>query len=141
MSDIFTKEKRSEIMSRIKGSNTKPEIAVRKILHAMGFRFRLHDKKLPGKPDIILPRHKNIIFVHGCFWHGHNCCNRSKIPDSNSQFWQNKIAANIKRDSQNIDALKALGWKTLVIWTCEKKELLEEKLKGFMNYGATEKAD
>ena len=124
-------------MSRVKGRDTKPEIAVRKILHNWGFRFRLHDKKLPGKPDIVLPRFKRVIFVHGCFWHGHPGCNRSKLPSSNISFWQAKIAANMERDIRNIEALKALGWETLVIWSCEKKEQLEDKLKRFMDYGAT----
>lgn len=124
-------------MSRIKGGDTKPEIAVRKILHGLGFRFRLHDKRLPGKPDIVLPRHKKIIFVHGCFWHGHTVCKRSKIPGSNVDFWQAKITANMERDTRNLEALKSLGWNTLVVWTCEKKNGLEDKLKGFMNYATT----
>ena len=128
-------------MSRVKGSDTKPEIAVRKLLHGWGFRFQLHKKNLPGKPDIVLPRHKRVIFVHGCFWHGHIDCNRSKLPGSNVEFWQAKIAANMERDTRNMEALKALGWETLVVWTCEKKDRLEDKLKGFMDYGDKKKAN
>lgn len=130
-------------MSRVKGSDTKPEIAVRKLLHRMGYRFRLHDKRLPGKPDVVLPRHKRVIFVHGCFWHGHTGCNRSKLPASNVSFWEAKIAANMKRDTRNIEALKEMGWQILVVWTCEagSKSLLEEKLKGFMNYGSSTEAE
>lgn len=124
-------------MSRVKGRNTKPEIAVRVILHAMGFRFRLHAKKLPGNPDVVLPRHKKAIFVNGCLWHGHTECKRSKLPSSNVEFWQNKISSNMERDIRNIQALKDLGWNVLVVWACEtrKKEILEDILKRFMGYG------
>lgn len=126
-------------MSRVKGSNTKPEIAVRKLLHAMGFRFRLHGKKLPGKPDIVLPRHRKAVFVNGCLWHGHIGCKRSKRPSSNVEFWQTKISANMERDARDNRELNNLGWKVLVVWTCEirNKELLEEKLKRFMENGET----
>lgn len=125
-------------MSHISGRNTKPEIVVRKLLHRMGYRFRLHDKRLPGKPDIVLPRHKKIIFVHGCFWHGHPDCKRAKLPTSNVDFWQAKIAGNIKRDGENIAALAKQGWKVLIVWGCEisPNGPLGEKLKGFMEYGA-----
>ncbi|WP_246399990.1 very short patch repair endonuclease [Geomonas silvestris] len=121
-------------MSRIKGSNTKPEIAVRKLLHSMGFRFRLHDKTLPGKPDIVLRRHKRIIFVHGCFWHGHEVCTRSKRPSTNSQFWDDKISKNVLRDHQVATSLKQLGWQVLVIWQCEMRDKsgLARKIDGFM---------
>lgn len=121
-------------MSRISGGNTKPEITVRKILHGMGFRFRLHVRNLPGTPDIVLPRHRKIIFVHGCFWHGHQGCLRSKRPSSNAEFWNAKIESNIERDRKNLTALAEAGWKTLVVWGCETKkpELLIEKLKNFL---------
>lgn len=121
-------------MSRISGGNTKPEITVRKIVHGMGFRFRLHVRKLPGNPDIVLPRHRKVIFVHGCFWHGHEGCPRSKRPTTNVHFWDTKIACNIERDKKNLTDLAEAGWQTLVIWGCETKkpELLIEKLKNFL---------
>ena len=121
-------------MSRISGGNTKPEIVVRKLIHAMGLRFRLHVKNLPGKPDIVLPRHRKIIEVNGCFWHGHQDCARSKRPATNVEFWDSKIAGNIERDERNKAALKEMGWQILVIWGCETKkpEQLIEKLKNFL---------
>lgn len=121
-------------MSHIPGGNTKPEIVVRKILHAIGFRFRLHVRHLPGKPDIVLPRHKKVIFVHGCFWHGHEGCSRSKRPTTNEDFWNVKIDANIKRDNNAQQDLLNAGWNVLVIWGCEikKRDKLIEKLLHFM---------
>lgn len=138
MPDIFTKERRSEIMSRISGQNTKPEIVVRKLLHSMGFRFRLHDARLQGRPDVVLPRHKKLIFVHGCFWHGHRGCKRAKLPTTNVNFWKKKISGNMVRDKKNIKTLKAQGWKVLVIWSCEisKIGMLKKNLGRFMNNGA-----
>ena len=114
-------------MSRVSGKNTKPEIAVRSLLHNLGFRFRLHRKDLPGKPDITLPKHKKVIFVHGCFWHGHKDCSRSKRPATNEQFWRNKLDKNIERDKTNVNALKKLGWEVLTVWACEVKDT--DKLK------------
>ena len=133
--DVFSKGKRSQIMSRISGKNTKPEIIVRSLLHRMGYRFRLHDKNMPGKPDIILPKHKKVIFVHGCFWHGHKDCPRSKRPSTNVEFWNKKIDGNIERDNKNIKSLENLGWKTLILWTCEIKnqDILKHKLKSFLD--------
>ncbi len=122
MSDVFTKEQRSRIMSRIAGADTKPELLVRKVLHAMGYRFRLHNKKLPGKPDIVLSRHKKVIFVHGCFWHGHEGCHRSARPASNQAFWEKKLSGNTERDKRNLLELKGLGWKVLIVWACETKD-------------------
>lgn len=124
-------------MSRITGRNTQPELVVRKLLHAMGYRFRLHDKKLPGRPDIVLARHKKVILVHGCFWHGHEGCTRSKLPSSNIEFWQKKINGNRERDQETLEAITALGWQVLTVWSCEtrNKELLTEKMKGFMEHG------
>lgn len=121
-------------MSRIRGGNTKPEIAVRSIVHRMGFRFRLHVKTLPGKPDIVLPRHGKIILVHGCFWHGHRDCPRSKRPATNADFWEAKIAGNMERDRRNKKALEDAGWRVLEIWTCEvrDRETLTEKLRTFL---------
>jgi len=125
--DVFSREKRSQIMSRVSGKDTKPELIVRSQLHKLGYRFRLHRKDLPGKPDITLPRHKKVIFVHGCFWHGHTDCRRSKRPAINKKFWDEKLDKNIKRDAENIKKLQKLGWKVLVIWTCEVHDI--NKLK------------
>lgn len=121
-------------MARIKGQDTKPEKLIRSILHRLKFRFRLHRKDLPGKPDIVLPKHKKIIFVHGCFWHGHEGCSRSKRPTSNEEFWNKKIDGNIERDKRNREALKSLGWNVSVIWQCETRKLPEliERLKNFL---------
>jgi len=121
-------------MSHISGKDTKPEILVRSLLHRMGYRFRLHKKNMPGKPDIVLPKHKKVIFVHGCFWHGHKNCPRSKRPSTNVKFWNKKIDGNIERDKKNIKSLEYLGWKTLIIWTCEIKneDALKHKLISFM---------
>ena len=117
-------------MSLIRSSNTKPELAVRKILHSLGYRFRLHKKDLPGKPDIILKRYKTVIFVHGCFWHQHKRCKRSNIPKSNTSYWKPKLERNMKRDKNHKADLKRVGWKTIVVWECEIKtiEKLEKKL-------------
>ncbi|MFP4546918.1 MAG: very short patch repair endonuclease [Fidelibacterota bacterium] len=133
--DVFSKDKRSEIMSNISDSNTKPEIIVRSILHKMGYRFRLHKKNLPGKPDIVLPKHRKIIFVHGCFWHSHENCRRSKRPSTNTKFWSKKLDSNKKRDKKILKQLKDIGWKVLIVWTCEinKIENLKNKLKMFLN--------
>lgn len=121
-------------MSRISGKDTKPEILVRSLLHRMGYRFRVHKKDLPGKPDITLSKHKKVIFVHGCFWHGHEDCPRSKRPRTNVKFWNKKIDGNIERDKKNIQSLEKLGWTTLTLWTCEIKnqEALKRKLIYFM---------
>jgi len=126
--DVFSREKRSRIMSRVSGKNTKPELTVRSLLHNMGYRFRLHRKNLPGKPDIALPKHNKVIFVHGCFWHGHIDCRRSKRPVTNKIFWHEKLDKNIERDKLNIKKLTELGWGVLVVWTCEVNDMY--KLKG-----------
>lgn len=132
--DVFSREKRSQIMSRISGKNTKPELIVRSMLHSMGYRFRLHRSDLPGKPDITLPKHKKIIFVHGCFWHGHKDCQRAKQPTTNKKFWHEKLAKNIERDTLNMQNIRALGWDILVVWTCEVKDLnqLKNRLLTFL---------
>lgn len=121
MGDVHSKETRSYNMSQIKGKNTKPELLVRKFLFAHGFRYRLHDKKLPGKPDIVLAKYKTVIFVHGCFWHGHEHCKYYSIPKTRTDWWLNKINGNITNDYKAIAALEALGWKVLVIWECGLK--------------------
>ena len=118
MSDIFSQTKRSDIMSKISSKDTKPEILVRKFLFSKGFRYRINVKTLPGKPDIVLPKYKTIIFVNGCFWHGHNC-KKGKLPSSNTDFWKEKISNNKSRDDKNSDLLVKLGWKVIIIWQCE----------------------
>lgn len=118
MSDIFSSQKRSDIMSKISGKNTKPEILVRKFLFSKGFRYRINVKTLPGKPDIVLPKYNKIIFINGCFWHGHNC-KKGKLPSSNIDFWKEKISNNKSRDDKNSDLLVKLGWKVIIIWQCE----------------------
>lgn len=118
MSDIYSKSKRSDIMSRISGKETKLGVLVRKYLFSKGFRFRKNVKELPGKPDIVLPKYKVIIFIHGCFWHGH-FCRRGNLPSSNIQFWKNKISRNISRDQDVTQKLRELGWKVIIIWQCE----------------------
>ena len=123
MVDHLTKEKRSWNMSRIRSKDTKPEVAVRSLLHRMGYRFRLHCKHLPGKPDIVLPRYNTAIFVHGCFWHGHKRCKRSNIPKSNQTYWLSKIQRNIERDRDHQKKLKGTGWNVIIIWECECKNL------------------
>lgn len=125
---------RSALMARIRSKDTKPEIAVRSLIHRLGFRFRLHRKDLPGKPDIVLARHRKIILVHGCFWHGHTCKLASK-PKSNQTYWSAKILNNQARDARNLLALQAQGWTVLELWECEVRRVsgLEEKLRNFLN--------
>ena len=128
-------EQRSRNMSAIKSKNTKPEIKVRKILHSMGYRFRLHSKDLPGSPDIVLPKYKTVIFVHGCFWHRHENCKFASTPKTRQEFWENKFKANVKRDLEIQEKIKNIGWKYFVIWECEARniESIEEKIKRFLN--------
>ena len=116
--DHLSPKKRSWNMRRIQSSNTKPEKIVRSLLHRMGFRFRINQNNLPGKPDIVLKKHSTIIFVHGCFWHGHRNCKRSNTPKTNRDYWINKIQTNVKRDKKNIRELKKQGWKVIVVWEC-----------------------
>lgn len=108
-------------MSRIKGKDTKPEMLVRKFLHAQGFRYKLHDKTLPGKPDLVLPKYKTVIFIHGCFWHGHTNCKYFTIPKTRTQWWINKINTNKANDAKAVKALRKEGWKVIVIWGCQLK--------------------
>lgn len=121
--DRLAPEKRSEVMRRVRGKNTAPELRVRKLLYQMGYRYRLHRKDLPGKPDIVLPKYRLCIFVNGCFWHQHPGCPRSTIPASNVGFWEAKLARTRERDRQNIAELSKLGWRTLVVWECETKNI------------------
>ena len=130
MTDIYSKNKRSGIMSKISGKETKYEILVRKFLFRKGFRYRKNDKRLPGRPDIVLPKYKTIIFIHGCFWHGHHC-KAGKLPETNKEFWENKINSNIERDKKNQHKLEKLGWKIIIIWQCKLKNkiMITKKLK------------
>ena len=120
--DVHTKKQRSFNMSRIRGKDTKPEMVVRSMVHRMGFRYRLHQKNLPGKPDIVLTRHRKIIMVHGCFWHMHNCRYGRVVPKTNAKFWQEKRAATVARDKRNLRQLRKDGWKVLTIWECQIKK-------------------
>ena len=130
MADLLTSTQRSHCMSRIRGKNTKPEILVRKGLHARGFRFRLHNKKLPGSPDIVLPKYGVAIMVNGCFWHGHKGCRYATKPKTNIEFWEAKIARNRHRDEVTTAHLEALGWTVITIWECELRtsSLLDDRL-------------
>lgn len=119
--DIVDSVKRSQMMSNIKGKNTKPEIIVRRYLHAVGFRFRLHSKGLPGCPDLVLKKYRLIIFVHGCFWHRHEGCAYKTMPSSQTEFWEKKFSKNVERDNRQIDELLHSGWRVLVIWECGVK--------------------
>ena len=132
--DKISPEQRSRNMAQVKGKDTKPEKLVRSILHGMGYRFRLYSKLLPGKPDIVLPKYKAVVFVHGCFWHGHDGCKRATIPETRPEFWHDKITGNKERDSRNIAALENLGYRCLVVWQCELKgvELLKQRLSDFL---------
>lgn len=121
MADVHDKATRSYNMSRIRGKDTKPEMLVRRFLHSHGFRYRLHDKKLPGKPDIILPKYKTVIFIHGCFWHGHKGCSYFVVPKTRTEWWLEKIMSNVKRDEDNLWRLKAEGWRVISIFECELK--------------------
>jgi DNA mismatch endonuclease (patch repair protein) len=129
--DIFTKEKRSAIMSRVRSANTSPEIRVRRILHQLGYRFRLHRRDLPGTPDIVLPAHHSVILVHGCFWHRHDGCSDASMPNTRIGFWKEKFTENVNRDAKKTAALLALGWKVLIVWECELRNegVLAERLQ------------
>lgn len=122
MADVFSSEKRSQIMAAVKDRNTKPELRVRSAVHRLGYRYRLHDPKLPGKPDLVLKRHRKVIFVHGCFWHQHPDCKHAERPTSNVTYWHQKLDRNTQRDAKNIALLERLGWDTLVIWECETRD-------------------
>ncbi|HNR16724.1 MAG TPA: DNA mismatch endonuclease Vsr [Chitinophagaceae bacterium] len=119
MADVHDKKTRSYNMSQIKATNTKPEILVRKFLHANSFRYSLHKKTLPGKPDIVLPKYKTIIFIHGCFWHGHKNCKYFVVPKTRTQWWLDKINTNKANDAKAVKALKKEGWKIITIWECK----------------------
>lgn len=126
MADIWQEAKRSEVMSLIRSKNTKPERIVRSVLHRRGYRFRLHRRDLPGQPDIVLPRYRTAIFVHGCFWHSHRNCRDGRVPQSNERYWRPKLELNARRDEQTLATLEKGGWNTLVVWECEVERNLPE---------------
>lgn len=121
MADIVSSEKRSKMMSGIRGKDTKPETLIRKELFRRGYRYRIHDKRITGKPDLVLPKYNVVVFVHGCYWHGHENCKLFRLPKSNTEFWAQKISGNIERDKKHITALLDDGWRVLVIWECSVK--------------------
>ena len=139
MPDIFAPEKRHEIMQNVKTKNTAPEIKLRSLLHKNGFRFRVNRKDLPGKPDIVLPKYRAVIFVHGCFWHGHDCP-RGQRPQTNADFWNQKIDRNVIRDKSDVSLLESLGWRVLIVWECEIKKknetVLLSRVKEFLLHSA-----
>ena len=130
MTDIFDSKRRSELMAGIRGRDTSPELKVRRVAHRMGLRFRLHRKDLPGRPDLVFPRHRLVVFVHGCFWHRHAGCRHASTPKTRIAFWTAKFAANVARDVRQEEALRSLGWRVLVIWECETrhKAVVERRL-------------
>ncbi|RZI40763.1 DNA mismatch endonuclease Vsr [Herbaspirillum sp. HC18] len=117
-----TSPTRSALMSRVRSSNTAPEMAVRSVLHRLGFRFRIHVKKLPGTPDIVLPKYRTVIFVHGCFWHQHPLCKKATRPKTNKEFWNEKLTSNVDRFNRQSQELNKLGWKVLTVWECQTYE-------------------
>jgi DNA mismatch endonuclease (patch repair protein) len=133
MVDTLSPEARSERMSRIRGKHTVPELVVRRLLHGLGYRFRLHRKGLPGSPDLVFPGRKKVVFVHGCYWHGHEC-KWGRLPKSNIEFWQDKVARNQARDARNLTDLAAAGWSAFVVWQCQTKDppALAKVLKRFL---------
>lgn len=122
--DTLTTSERSARMALIRSKNTKPEREIRKLLHALGFRFRLHVRNLPGRPDIVFPGRKKVLLVHGCFWHAHKSCKVANLPKSRRSFWKSKFARNTQRDSENLRALASQGWDVLVVWECETRNVL-----------------
>lgn len=131
MADVVDKATRSRMMAGIQGKDTKPELLVRKYLHSRGLRYRLHAKELPGKPDLVFPKYKAIVFVHGCFWHGHNC-KLFKFPATRPMFWKNKIAANIARDELVQKKLTESGWRVGIVWECALKGKLKNEIELLM---------
>lgn len=130
----MTSEQRSRIMRAVKGENTAPEMAVRRLVHGMGYRYRLHRRGLPGKPDLVFAGRRKVIFVHGCFWHGHACKRGRRVPKANRDYWTRKIARNRERDQEHLAALRAAKWRALVIWECEVEHAdTEQRLRRFLD--------
>jgi DNA mismatch endonuclease (patch repair protein) len=134
MADRLTEKQRSSLMSRIRTKHTEPELKVRSAAHGAGYRYALHRKDLPGNPDIVLPRFKSVVFVHGCFWHQHKGCRKSTLPTTRGEFWAAKLSRNVDRDTENELRLRRAGWRVLVIWECETKarQTITRKLKRFL---------
>lgn len=139
MVDIVDKATRSRMMAGIRGRDTKPEMLLRKALHRRGFRFRLHARDVPGRPDLLLPRYRAAIFVHGCFWHRHNGCRYSTTPATNPEFWQRKFDSNVERDQRDLKALEAAGWRVAIVWECGFKSIggnaMADILAGWLTSG------
>ncbi|MGE5563557.1 MAG: very short patch repair endonuclease [Bacillota bacterium] len=142
MTDTLTRKERSARMARVRGRDTKPEMVVRRLVHGLGFRYRLHDRRLPGAPDLVFKSRRKAIFIHGCFWHRHSdpCCKLARMPKSKLEFWRPKLEGNRERDLRNQSELDAIGWKYLVVWECElgHREQLENKLLAFLTEGDPE---
>jgi len=141
LADTLTPEARSAHMRRVRGADTLPERTVRAVLHASGFRFRLHRKDLPGRPDIVLPRYRTVVLVHGCFWHRHPGCRASRVPGTRSSWWEAKLERNVARDVEVAAALSSLGWRVVVVWECETRPagrtVLAERLAGLLRGAAS----
>ena len=139
MSDVFDPEKRSAVMRRVKGRDTTPERTVRRLLTRLGARYRLHRKDLPGNPDIVLPGRRLAVFVHGCFWHGHDCARGARVPKANRDYWTAKVARNVARDERARDALTAAGWRVETVWECELKgeAAVQARLKTLLDQAAS----
>lgn len=135
MADKLSLEQRSALMGRIRGKDTKVELMVRRYLHRQGFRFRIHDRRLPGSPDIVLPKYRTVVFVHGCFWHGHEVCGLYRKPRTNTEFWEQKVLANRVRDQRNQEELEKRGWRVIIVWECElrTRSVREATLVGLVN--------
>jgi len=138
LTDVFDREKRSAVMRRVKGRDTTPERTVRRLLTALGARYRLHRKDLPGNPDIVLPSRRLALFVHGCFWHGHDCARGARVPKANRDYWTAKVARNVARDIRTHEALLAAGWRVDTIWECELKDeaAMSARLKALLDQAA-----
>lgn len=135
MADVLTPEQRRRNMAAIKGKNTKPEMVVRQLVHSLGYRYRLHRKDLPGKPDLVFPSRRKIIEVYGCYWHMHDCPYGKVVPKTNAEFWQTKRLSNVTRDKENMEELAKQDWRVLVIWECEVKDKnqLQERIRQFLD--------
>lgn len=138
MADRLTPERRSENMRQIRSRDTAPEMAVRRLLHRLGYRYRLHVRELPGRPDLVFPSRRCVLMIHGCFWHGHQGCRESRMPSTNQQYWVPKLEKNYARDRDHLRALRRLGWRVIIIWECQTENLrrLERKLVRFLNQPA-----
>ncbi|MFN3960541.1 MAG: very short patch repair endonuclease [Parvularculaceae bacterium] len=138
--DVFSKKKRAEIMRAVKGCDTGPELKLRKALNARGFRYRLNDRRLPGSPDLVFPKHRAVLFVHGCFWHGHDCARGRRKPKTNAAYWRAKIARNVKRDREAVAALRRMGWRIKISWECDLQDAEREanKIAGWLLLSTSE---